>query len=205
MMKRLFGVLALCLGAAFCFAMIVGVSTAAGAAVSCPTTRMRTDARVGAIGRLDAEQLSNARTVVATALDRGMGPRAAVIALATALQESSLRNIPYGDRDSLGLFQQRPSAGWGSAEQILDPVQATDSFLGRLRDVPGWTQRPLTDVAQEVQRSAYPRAYARWEPIATRVVLSLVEPSAALTNRVAAAGAAGTDSCTVTGPGDPRG
>ena len=92
-----------------------------------------------------------------------MPARAATIALATAYQESKLYNIESGDRDSLGLFQQRPSQGWGSQEQILDPYYATNAFYDALAEVDGYETMPVTEAAQEVQRSAYPDAYADHE------------------------------------------
>jgi hypothetical protein len=112
------------------------------------------------------EQAGNAATVAAVALRRGLPELAVVVALATALQESKLVNVEYGDRDSLGLFQQRPSQGWGTAQQILDPAYAAGRFYDALLAVPGWQRRPVTEVAQRVQQSAHPRGYARWEPLA---------------------------------------
>lgn len=116
---------------------------------------------------LTAAQLQHASTINAVGLRRGLPERARVIALATAFQESSLRNRPDGDRDSVGLFQQRPSQGWGTAEQILDPVYAAGKFYDALVDVPGWADQPLTEAAQAVQYSGHPDAYAKWEPQAT--------------------------------------
>ncbi|MFF4520545.1 C40 family peptidase [Streptomyces bluensis] len=114
-----------------------------------------------------AEQIPNAKTIVATGVALKVPTRGQVVALATALQESGLRNLSYGDRDSLGLFQQRPSQGWGTAEQIQDPVYAATQFYTRLLKVSGWQQLTLTQAAQEVQRSGYPGAYAKWEDLAT--------------------------------------
>ena len=111
----------------------------------------------------DPEQMSNAATITAIALRRGLPARAATIALATAIQESKLRNIRYGDRDSVGLFQQRPSQGWGTVEQILDPEYTTNKFYDALVKVEGWETGTITVVAQKVQRSAYPEAYADHE------------------------------------------
>jgi cell wall-associated NlpC family hydrolase len=122
---------------------------------------------------LDGEQHANASLIVQIALERGLPSRAAVIAVATALQESKLRNLRYGHLDSLGLFQQRPSQGWGSAEQILNPRHATGTFYDRLVKVPRWEQLPLARVSQTVQRSGFPDAYAQWEPLAQRVVDAL--------------------------------
>jgi hypothetical protein len=116
---------------------------------------------------VSTEQAANAATVTAVALRRKLPNRAAVIALATALQESKLVNVRYGDLDSVGLFQQRPSQGWGSTGQILDPVYAAGKFYEHLVTVRQWQQRPLAEVAQAVQRSGAPDAYARWEDEAT--------------------------------------
>ncbi|PJI94613.1 hypothetical protein [Luteimicrobium subarcticum] len=109
---------------------------------------------------LTPDQADNAATITAVTVRRGLPARAATVALATAQQESKLRNIEYGDRDSLGLFQQRPSQGWGTDAQILDPVHATGEFLDHLVQVPDWQKLEITVAAQRVQRSAYPQAYA---------------------------------------------
>ncbi|MER5769251.1 hypothetical protein [Streptomyces sp. NPDC001985] len=129
---------------------------------------------------LSTEMAANAATVSAVGTTRGMPERAVTIALATALQESGLRNIRHGDRDSLGLFQQRPSKGWGSPERILDPVYSAGKFYDQLAEVPGWSRLPLTVAAQRVQRSGFPQAYAKHEPDATLL-------AAALTGRAGAA------------------
>jgi murein DD-endopeptidase MepM/ murein hydrolase activator NlpD len=123
---------------------------------------------------LDAEQSRNAATIVAVGQQLDVPRYGLQIALATAMQESSLRNLDYGDRDSLGLFQQRPSTGWGNPSQVTDPMYAARAFYGGptgpnrgeppgLLDIHGWRTMALTDAAQAVQRSAYPDAYARWE------------------------------------------
>ncbi|HYN28956.1 MAG TPA: hypothetical protein VES95_03660 [Dermatophilaceae bacterium] len=112
---------------------------------------------------LDPGQMGHAATITAIAMQRGLPARAATIALATAIQESKLRNLRYGDRDSLGLFQQRPSQGWGTAEQVLDPEHATNAFYDALVKIDGYEDMEITEVAQEVQRSAYPQAYADHE------------------------------------------
>ncbi|MDQ1294221.1 MAG: hypothetical protein QG608_2104 [Actinomycetota bacterium] len=112
----------------------------------------------------DPDQTGSAATITTLAVQRGLPARAASIAIATAIQESKLRNIKYGDRDSLGLFQQRPSQGWGTPEQILDPVYATGAFYDALVEVDGYQDLPITVAAQKVQRSAYPEAYADHEP-----------------------------------------
>jgi hypothetical protein len=113
---------------------------------------------------LDPEQAGNAGTIAGIAVGRRLPARAATIAIATAIQESKLRNITYGDRDSVGLFQQRPSQGWGLREQILNPVYATNAFYDALVKIEGYQSMPITEVAQKVQRSAFPTAYADHEP-----------------------------------------
>ncbi|GAA3296888.1 hypothetical protein GCM10020295_27930 [Streptomyces cinereospinus] len=132
----------------------------------------------GATYEFTPEQAVNAATISAVGTARGLPERAVTIALATALQESALRNIDHGDRDSLGLFQQRPSQGWGTEEQIMDPIYSAGIFYDHLAEVPGYTRLPLTVAAQRVQRSGFPQAYAKHEPDATLL-------AAALTGRAA--------------------
>jgi hypothetical protein len=122
---------------------------------------------------LDQDQAANAATIAAVAASRGLPARALTIALATSMQESQLHNLDHGDRDSLGLFQQRPSQGWGTAQQILDPVFASDSFFDSLVKIHDYQSLPLTVAAQEVQRSGYPEAYAQHETDATQLSLAL--------------------------------
>lgn len=112
---------------------------------------------------LSIEQAENAALITAISVRRGMPARAASIALATAYQESKLYNLENGDRDSLGLFQQRPSQGWGSRNEILDPVYATNAFYDALARIDGYDTMRITEAAQEVQRSGYPEAYAAHE------------------------------------------
>jgi hypothetical protein len=132
---------------------------------------------LGADLSLTTEQTANAATIAAVARSRGLPERATVIALATAQQESRLRNLDYGDRDSLGLFQQRPSQGWGSAEQVQDPVYAAGRFFDGLVEVPGWETGRLTEVSQAVQRSGFPEAYQQWEPMAGTLAAGLLATS----------------------------
>ncbi|MFJ1545215.1 C40 family peptidase [Streptomyces sp. NPDC088246] len=122
-----------------------------------------------------AEQVPNAKTIQATGVAMNIPARGQVVALATALQESGLRNLTYGDRDSLGLFQQRPSQGWGTANEILDPVHASTKFYEGLKKVSGWQSLSVTQAAQAVQRSGFPEAYAKWEPLAT-ALQQAIEP-----------------------------
>ncbi|MFI5911276.1 hypothetical protein [Dactylosporangium sp. NPDC051541] len=111
---------------------------------------------------LDSDQLANAATITAVGLTRKVPHRGLVIALATAWQESKLVNLGGGDRDSIGLFQQRPSQGWGTPEQIADPRFAANAFFTALLKVKGWDKMSVTDAAQAVQRSALPDAYEKW-------------------------------------------
>jgi hypothetical protein len=127
------------------------------------------------------EQADNAATIAGVGIRLGMPPHAVTVAIATALQESGLHNLAGGDRDSVGLFQQRPSQGWGTAEQISDPVYAATMFYQRLRQQPHWTTVEVTEAAQLVQHSAAPEAYARWEPQARATAAALTgEDDAAL-------------------------
>lgn len=122
-----------------------------------------------------AEQIPNAKTIQATGVAMNIPARGQIMALATALQESGLRNLTYGDRDSLGLFQQRPSQGWGTANEILDPVHASTMFYEALEKVSGWQSLSVTQAAQAVQKSGFLEAYAKWEPLAT-ALQQAIEP-----------------------------
>jgi len=122
---------------------------------------------------VSAEQARHATTIARVARDRGLPDRAVVIALATAQQESGLRNLDYGDRDSLGLFQQRPSQGWGTPAQVQDPVYAAGKFYDGLVQVPGWETGRLTEVAQQVQLSGFPEAYQKHEAMAQELTVAL--------------------------------
>ena len=133
----------------------------------------------GTVERLDVDQAANAALFAAVSEHRALPARATTIAIATALQESKMRNIDYGDRDSVGLFQQRPSQGWGTVEQIMDPVYATDAFYDVLVKVNDWESAEITDAAQDVQRSAFPTAYAQHETRARAFASSLTGHSPA--------------------------
>lgn len=115
---------------------------------------------------LSPEQAANAALIANIAINRGLPDHAVTVAIATAMQESRLTNLDHGDRDSLGLFQQRPSQGWGTAEQVSDPTYATNIFYDHLMQVPDWQTIPVEDAAQEVQRSGYPDLYANWDSMA---------------------------------------
>jgi hypothetical protein len=126
---------------------------------------------------LSADQMNYAKKIVQAGQAMGLPPRAWAIAVATSMQETKLNN--YGnlgstnDADSLGLFQQRPSSGWGSPDQVMDPTYAAQSFYKALVQVPGWDTMPLTDAAQAVQQSAFGDRYAQWEAQADDIVNSL--------------------------------
>lgn len=142
---------------------------------------------------LAVDQMAHAATITAVGVRLGMPDRGVQVALATALQESKLRNLPHlgerNDHDSVGLFQQRPSQGWGSQDELTDPRYAAERFYQALSRVDGWQQLRLTEAAQRVQRSAYPEAYEKWEPDAGVLATALLGH------------APGAVSCTV--PGDP--
>ncbi|MCP9213037.1 C40 family peptidase [Streptomyces sp. NEAU-Y11] len=124
---------------------------------------------------LPAEQVPNAQTIVAAGLSLDVPEKGQIVALATAMQESRLRNLSSGDRDSLGLFQQRPSEGWGSAQQIRDPVYASEQFYKHLLKVDGWQQMTVPQAAQAVQKSGLPDAYAQWEKLATALQTAIAK------------------------------
>ncbi|WP_436536885.1 peptidase M23 [Actinoplanes sp. HUAS TT8] len=123
--------------------------------------------------RWSPEQLANARLIVTIGTERQMPRPALVIAVATAMQESGLRNLRGGDRDSIGLFQQRPSQGWGTPKQLSDPGYQTRKFYDKLLTIHGWQDMRLTQAAQAVQISAFPEAYAKHTAAATRLVDTL--------------------------------
>jgi hypothetical protein len=122
---------------------------------------------------LEPEQAADAATIAAVALRLGLPNHAVTVALAAALQESKLYNLDYGDRDSLGLFQQRPSQGWGTPAQLRDPAYAAGAFYSHLTRIPGWQLLPVNIAAQEVQRSADGSAYVQWEEEARALARTL--------------------------------
>ena len=141
------------------------------------------DTKLPRIRPYGGEQVRNAAIIINVGAEQKMPPRAWVIAVATAMQESQLKNLGYlgkkrNDHDSLGLFQQRPSTGWGSPDQVTDPVYAATKFYQKLKTVDGWESMSLTDAAQRVQISAYPDAYAKHEPLATQIVNQLADGAA---------------------------
>ncbi len=122
---------------------------------------------------LDLEQAQNASIIAGIGVARGLPARAVSIALATAYQESDIRNLDHGDRDSLGLFQQRPSQGWGTKREVQDPYYAANAFYDALGQVDGYQDMPITQAAQEVQHSAFGGAYADHESDARALASAL--------------------------------
>jgi hypothetical protein len=143
---------------------------ASAAAAACVASR--------APHRWGREQRKNAATIIQVGVALAIPERGQVIALATAMQESRLYNLGHlganNDHDSLGLFQQRPSMGWGTAAQVTDPVFAATAFYLALKRVPGWQSMAVTVAAQRVQRSAFPNAFAQWETDATSLVQEIL-------------------------------
>jgi hypothetical protein len=125
------------------------------------------------VAELSTEQAENASLIAAVGVRRGLPARAVSIALATAYQESKIVNIPHGDRDSLGLFQQRPSMGWGTPKQLQDPYYATNAFYDALEKIDGYQEMRITEAAQEVQRSGFPEAYEDHAPDARALASAL--------------------------------
>jgi hypothetical protein len=176
-------------GLAFAGGIFAGpaTATAAPAIESTPVAVVQADKKIdkaeliphGVQGKqsritLNDEQTANVKAIIAATKKADMDQRAAVVSIATALQESKLENLGHlgerNDHDSQGLFQQRPSSGWGTVEQITDPEYSTMAFLKGLKQVDGWKDMPLTKAAQTVQVSAYPDHYAQWEQQAADLV-----------------------------------
>lgn len=144
---------------------MVSCDTTIDAASNIPGTR---------IGDLTEEQMGNATIIIEVGRRMDVPKWGWVVAIGTAMQESKLKNLPHlgprNDYDSVGLFQQRPSQGWGTEAQIMDPTYSATKFYERLVKVPDWQNKSLTDAAQAVQRSAFPNAYQKWEQLSIDVV-----------------------------------
>ncbi|MFL6090912.1 MAG: hypothetical protein ACJ71Z_12320 [Aeromicrobium sp.] len=139
-----------------------------------PTRGEYCTADVGAThAQIDLEQARWTTLMAAIAQRRGLPPRATTIAIATAFQESKIHNVDYGDRDSVGLFQQRPSQGWGTREQLLDPIYAINAFYDALAEAEGYESMRITDAAQHVQHSGFGGAYAEHEDYARALASAL--------------------------------
>jgi murein DD-endopeptidase MepM/ murein hydrolase activator NlpD len=143
---------------------------------------VKTNGKLPRIDAYGASQMHNAAIIINVGAQMSVPPRGWVIAIATAMQESGLSNLPNlgarNDHDSVGLFQQRPSQGWGTPTQLRDPAYTARKFYQRLLTVSNWQRRSLTDAAQRVQRSAFPDAYAKHEPVATQIVNLLANGAA---------------------------
>lgn len=147
-----------------------------------PLTTACTASVEGRTSTLAPDQTANAALLASVADRRGLPPRAVTIAIAVAMQESKMRNISYGDMDSVGMFQQRPSQGWGTREQLQDPIYAANAFYEHLARVPNYLNLPITEAGQAVQRSAYPEAYAQHEALARAFASALTGYSPAALN-----------------------
>ena len=176
-------------------------STSASAAIttdtaaqvgSVPSKVTVPSSRPGQTMELAGEQVSNAAAIIAAGKKANIPNYGWVVAIATALQESGLKNLTYGDRDSQGLFQQRPSSGWGSVQQIRDPQLSAQAFYGvaahtqnrGLVDIKGWPSMSVAAAAQAVQISAFPSAYAKWEAAARATVQQLGDGQALTTTPI---------------------
>ena len=147
---------------------------------------------------LEPEQAELTSIIVGLSVRRGLAPRAASIAMATVYQETGIRNLDYGDRDSVGLFQQRPSQGWGTPEQLQDPYYATGKFYDALVKVPDWENGDINDVAQRVQRSGFPEAYRDHEADARVLASALTGQSRAAISCLDRSGTAGAPAALAT-------
>lgn len=151
-------------------ALTGGASAATGAPGSMTVADCAPTGSTTELAGYHPDQTANAAVIVAVGKQLNVPEQGQVVAITAAMQESGLRNLTYGDRDSLGLFQQRPSAGWGTPAQILNPAYAATQFYRHLLAVPGWQQMTVNDAAQTVQRSGYPNAYAAHEQPARALV-----------------------------------
>lgn len=178
-MRKLIGLIAAILAAIIAIPLLGAAAMFGGGGASClagpgmsavAATVARTGGPIPPLAGWDAEQLTNVATIITVGNSKAVPPWGWVVATATAMQESDLHNLTGGDRDSIGLFQQRPSQGWGTPAQLANPAYQAGKFFDKLLTVPGWQQMPLTRAAQAVQRSAYPDAYTKHTAGAIRLV-----------------------------------
>jgi len=152
-------------------ASFLGLGTASAATPVCSTGAAGVGTDLGDGEKLTATQVANAQIIYTTGVHMNIPPYGEVIAIATAIQESRLQNLTAAvDHDSLGLFQQRPSQGWGTPAELTDPAYAAGKFYQALQQVSGWQNLAVTVAAQDVQRSAYPNAYAPWQAVSEKLV-----------------------------------
>ncbi|UQU66792.1 hypothetical protein COUCH_11210 [Couchioplanes caeruleus] len=177
MTKAVLGIVTLVILACFGLPMlllsaVMGSSSGACSVAAAPSTNV--SVQPTATTTWDTDQLNIALTIIQVGVTKGVGSWGQTIALAVAMQESGLRNLPYlgadNDHDSIGVFQQRPSQGWGTPEQLADPAYQAGKFYDKLKTIAGWQTMPLTEAAQAVQLSAYPDAYAKWTTNAVALV-----------------------------------
>ena len=169
MTKAVFGTVTIVIAACLGLPMLLISAVMGGGPGACnPATAPSTDTsgQPAHAGHWDTDQLAIAVTIIEVGNSKGVSSWGQTIALAVAMQESRLRNLPYlaadNDHDSIGVFQQRPSQGWGTPEQLADPAYQAGKFYDKLTTVPGWQTIPLTEAAQAAQASAYPNAYEKW-------------------------------------------
>jgi len=182
MSGKLVGAAAAVAIAPFTLVLGIGLGSASGSASAANASDSCTAASTVGVGmnagngeKLDANQAQNAATIYQVSVQLKLPPRAAIIAIAASWQEDRLNNSKKADNaDSLGLFQERPSQGWGTPAQVTDPVYASKAFYSRLIKVANWQTIPLTQAAQAVERSGHPTAYAPWETFATQLVNQLI-------------------------------
>ncbi|MGH3826313.1 MAG: C40 family peptidase, partial [Pseudonocardiaceae bacterium] len=157
---------------------VVLIAAAAGAIASMftgsgPTDCTAVGSTAAGVAGYRPDQMTNATTIVAVGKRMNVPTLGQVVAIAAALQESGLENLDHGDHDSLGLFQQRPSQGWGTPARIVNTSYASTQFYRHLLAVPGWRQMSVNDAAQAVERSGFPDAYAPHEHAARQIVSAL--------------------------------
>lgn len=145
------------------------------------SVRCTTNSHFTQVAGYGPEQLSQAAVIVAVGKHMNVPEHGQLIAIATAMQESTLRNLDHGDRDSLGLFQQRPSQGWGTPTEIMNPTHAATQFYQHLLALPHWERMSVNDAAQAVQNSATPNAYAQHEPAARSVLAAVTNATCTTT------------------------
>ncbi|HTZ44885.1 MAG TPA: C40 family peptidase [Jatrophihabitans sp.] len=176
----------------------------AGSSASGATTCIPVGATSAAVAGYQPTQISNAAIIVAVGHQLDVPTQGQVVAIAAALQESSLTNLEGGDRDSLGLFQQRPSQGWGTPAQIMNPAYAATQFYQHLLAIPDWQQLSVNDAAQAVQNSGTPDAYGPHEAAARTIVAAVADASCASTSSgTGTTGGTGSDGCTSVDAPDP--
>ncbi|WP_455709566.1 NlpC/P60 family protein [Micromonospora chersina] len=177
MPKVIIGVVTVVIVACFGLPMLLLSSVLGGGAKECGIVAVPHSGQPPASASWDTEQLENAAVIIDVGVAKGVPRRGWVIAVATAMQESGLRNLPHlgdtNDHDSIGVFQQRPSQGWGTVAQLSKPAYQAGRFFDKLLTVPGWESMPLTQAAQAVQASAFPDAYAKWTDDAVHLVEQL--------------------------------